>query len=351
MAIKYVCSCGKRLSAPEKHAGRLHVCPGCGESVQIPLLLTPDSERPPLTPQDRRRLAQRRGEATPPASVATKKSPPETAVLDRHLMARIARGLKERTLRPRQRRALETHWYQCLVFPLVEWRLWLAPALLLPVPFFVAALLLPRAAAFLEAGSAAAFAVGAWSLLGSLAVGIPCDLLRRALSDAAGGGNAGLERRRLFLLEILKTAAIWLVCFLAGPIIPALGVLFFAMEAGDLRWFDWTFVGHLFVLAVGSFLMVMGSVAERGWRGLNPITVIDLTHRLNYRAAILALVGSILVAAHGVLAVLGMEQLHAEPVVGGLILAVFGPSAMFSGGFLFRLLGLWCFRTRVLSKE
>src|SRR4051794_41116492 len=112
MTIKYVCSCGKRLKAPEKHAGRLHVCPACGESVQIPPLLAPDSERPPMTPQERRRLAQLRGEAPPPTPVAAET---ETEVPDRRLMARLARGLKKPALRPRQRRALETHWYQCLL--------------------------------------------------------------------------------------------------------------------------------------------------------------------------------------------------------------------------------------------
>jgi hypothetical protein len=351
MAIKYVCSCGKRLRAPEKHAGRLHVCPGCGESVQIPPLLTSDSERPPMTPQERRRLAQLRDEAPPPAPVAAEESPRKTEVLDRRLMARLARGLKKPTLRPRQRRALETHWYQCLLFPLVEWRLWLGPAIVLLAPFLVAALVLPQAAAFLKEASLASIAVSVtYALIGFLAVGLPCDRFWRALNDAARG-EPGLDARGSFPLPLLKSATIWLVCYLAGPIIPALGLLFFGMEAGDLRWFDWVIVGLLFVSTVGSLLMVLGSFAESGLRGLNPVAVIDLTHRLSYRAWILTLVGSAIVVAHGALAVLGMEQLHAQPGVGAIILGVFGLSAMYSGGVLFRLLGHWCHRTRVLSKE
>ena len=187
------------------------------------------------------------------------------------------------------------------------------------------------------------------SLLGVFALGLPCDLFWRALNDAAGGGKPGLDARRPFPLPLLTSATIWIVCFLAGPVILALGLLFFWMDAGDLRWFDWAIVGMLIVLTVGGFLMVLGSFAECGWSGLNPLLVIDLTHRLSYRAGIVALVGSTLVVAHGALVVMGMERLHDEPLVGGVVLIVFGLSAMYSGGFLFRLLGLWCYRTRVLS--
>jgi hypothetical protein len=141
-----------------------------------------------------------------------------------------------------------------------------------------------------------------------------------------------------------------LICFLVGPIIPVLALLFFGLEGGDLRWFDWVIVGLLFVSALGGFLMVLGSFAERGWRGLNPLLVIDLTHRLNYRAAIVALVGSLFVAGHGALAVMGMQQLHTQPLSGALLLAGFGPSAMYCGGFLFRLMGLWCYQTRIISQ-
>jgi hypothetical protein len=353
MSIKYVCSCGKHLKAPEKHAGRLHVCPACGESVQIPPLHTPEGERPPMTPQERRRLAQLREKAPPPTPIATEESPAETTtkVPDRRLIARLSRGLKQRTLRPRQRRALETRWYQCLLFPLVEWRLWLGPAIILPVPFFAVTLFLPRVVAlFQDQSSLLLFMLVAWAVLCFFAVGYPCDRLWRALNDAAGGGKPGLDAHRPFPLPLLTSIVIGLVGFLAGPIIPAVALLFFWMNGGDLRWFDWAIAGLLFVSAVGGFLMVLGSFAERGWRGLNPLLVIDLTHRLNYRAATVAVIGSILVATHGALVVVGMEQIHTEPVVGASLLAGFGPCAMYTGGCLFRLVGLWCYQTRIVSQ-
>ncbi|MBI4618417.1 MAG: serine/threonine protein kinase, partial [Planctomycetes bacterium] len=36
MAIRFECSCGKRLSAPEERAGKTVRCPGCGKPVEVP---------------------------------------------------------------------------------------------------------------------------------------------------------------------------------------------------------------------------------------------------------------------------------------------------------------------------
>ncbi len=46
------------------------------------------------------------------------------------------------------------------------------------------------------------------------------------------------------------------------------------------------------------------------------------------------------------LAVVGLRELHREPALGVAWLAAFGLSGMYWGAFLFRLLGLWCYRVR-----
>lgn len=36
MSIRFQCSCGKKLKAPDEHAGKRMACPGCGNPVRVP---------------------------------------------------------------------------------------------------------------------------------------------------------------------------------------------------------------------------------------------------------------------------------------------------------------------------
>src|SRR5438105_10031804 len=61
MAIKFVCSCGKRLRARNEMAARRSVCPACGEPVGIPSL-TPTARAATagaMTPAERLSVGRR----------------------------------------------------------------------------------------------------------------------------------------------------------------------------------------------------------------------------------------------------------------------------------------------------
>src|SRR5262249_2727702 len=138
-----------------------------------------------------------------------------------------------------------------------------------------------------------------------------------------------------------------LTCFFAGPVLFAAAAFFFWLHAGELRWIDGLILAELIVAAVGYLLMVLASVAERGrLRDGNPLYVIDLAHRLGWRAASVLALGSILLLAHGMLVLTGLQHLHTAAFLGWLCLLAFGLSGMYWGAFLFRLLGFWCYRTR-----
>ena len=151
------------------------------------------------------------------------------------------------------------------------------------------------------------------------------------------------------VLGALKAGLVWLACFLAGPVIFAAVAAIYWMRCGDPTLVDWLILAELGILAVGYMLLVLAAFSERGrWRDINPIHVIDLAHRLHYRAALATLFGSALSVGHGALAVFAAVEMHRIAIVGVLLLAGCTLSGMFWAAFLFRLLGLWCYRSRVV---
>ena len=135
--------------------------------------------------------------------------------------------------------------------------------------------------------------------------------------------------------------------FLAGPVVFAGVAAAYWIECGDPGVVDWLILTELAVLTVGYGLLVLAAVAERGrLRDANPLHVIDLAHRLGWRAGAMALAGSALAVAHGLLGVVAAEELHHTEALGVLLLAACWLSGMFWATLLFRLLGVWCQRSR-----
>jgi hypothetical protein len=351
MAIAFVCSCGKRLKARAEQAGRLTVCPRCGELVAVPSPRPADPDAPaPLTPQERRRLARLRGVA-PDSEAVTLPPPPApervAAPADpgRSLIASWMRSLKEPAPRSRRRRRpLEARWHQCLIFPLYELHLWVGPALILALLVGLVSLFLPRLASSGEAVRGLfLFMVG---LSVFFAVGYPCNYLGGVLADAAAGGNAESWSGHS-PAAILKAGLAGVVCFLAGPIVPAAAAAYFWLHSGEGNLLDTLLLAELWVATVGLWLLVLAALADRGrLRDINPVGVIDLAHRLGWRALVVALIGTVLAYAGGRLAREALRYLHTDAAAGWALLIAFGLVSMYGGAFVLRLLGLWCYRTR-----
>jgi hypothetical protein len=354
VTIKFACSCGKRLRARDEMARRRTICPRCGQPVGIP------SGQPthagtaaaPMTQAERLRLAARRvapvaepEAVAPPRRTAT--PPSATAPRDRLGMAILALLAGRRAPGYRSDRQLETHWYGCLAYPLHDWRLWAGPAVVAATLLTAGLLLMPRLFADRPVSPSTQRALVACGVLALFVVaGYPCSFLGGVLRSAASGEGATVTWSGHTVPAALRAAAVWLLCFLAGPVIFAAVAAAYWMQCGDPNLLDWLILAELGAVTVGYGLLVLAAVAERGrLLDANPVYVIDLAHRLGWRAAVITVAGSVLVLGHGVWAVFAASEVH-RGWVGLPLLAGCWLSAVFWATFLFRLLGVWCYRSR-----
>ncbi len=147
----------------------------------------------------------------------------------------------------------------------------------------------------------------------------------------------------------LKSGLRWLLCFLAGPSVLLVLACYYWLYGGDLTRLDWLIVAELGVLAIAYWLLAIVTTNESGrLRDANPLRVGQLIYRLRYRAIVPVLVVPALVFVHGWVAVLALTQLHLGGVHGWL-LPLCWCSALFWTNFLFRWLGVWCYRNPRMS--
>ncbi len=334
MSIKFVCSCGKHLRARDGMASRRIVCPRCGQPVGVPS--GPGAIAAPRPPAEcERRVAGQETDARDPVGALT-----------------LALLHSLRSPAGRRAAAAETRWYDFLRHPLREMPLWAGPAALLTVVSAVGLLLGPEMVAKGADGGAARCAPWLAGFLTLFVAGYPCLLLRHVLRAAASGDGAGVRWPGFGVGPALGSALVWLVCFMAGPVVFATLAAIYWLQCGDPGWVDWLIVAELGLLTVGYDLLVLAAVSERGrLRDANPLHVIDLAHRLGWRAAASAFAGFVLVVAHGLLAVVAAEQIHNIAALGLLLLAVCWASTLYWATVLFRLLGVWCHRSRGASRQ
>jgi hypothetical protein len=290
----------------------------------------------PLPPAELQRRAARRDDASDP-----------TAPRDQVGSVMLALLTRRKTSGGRLPGPSEERRSDYLTYPLREWRLWLASAGLLTL-LSVGGLLFGPVLFPLQAdGDAAAWLP--W-LVGPLAlwlVGYPCNFLRHILRAAASGGGAEVRWPGVAVVPALTGSLIWLVCFLSGPVVFAASAAVYWVECGEPGLVDWLILAELIFLTVGYHLLMLAAVSERGrLRDTNPLHVIDLAHRLGWRAAVAALAGFVLVVGHGLLGVVAAERLHDDTALAVFLLAAGWLSGLFWATCLFRLLGVWCHRSR-----
>jgi hypothetical protein len=335
MTIKFVCGCGKHLRARDEMAGRRSVCPRCGHPVGVPSgePTHAGTEAAPLTPAERQRLAAGGGGAV--------------ASRDRvgAMMLALLTGRRSHVGRPPE--ATELHWYDFLRYPLHDWRLWVGPAALLTLLSAFGLLFGPEMVAKQSDGNVARGAPWMAGLPVLLVVGYPCSFLRHVLRAAAADDGTAVRWPGHTVGTALTGAVVWLVCFLAGPVLFAGLAAAYWVECGDPGLVDWLILAELGLLTVGYTLLVLAAVGEGGrLRDANPLRVIDLAHRLGWRAGAATLAGFALVVGHGLLGIIAAGQLHQIARLGVLLLGVCWVSGLFWATALFRLLGMWCHHTR-----
>ncbi|MBI1915331.1 MAG: hypothetical protein HYS12_11420 [Planctomycetes bacterium] len=351
MAIKFICGCGKHLRARDEMASRRSVCPRCGSPVGIPSLRPthPGTALGPMTPDERRRARKNALPAPLTSPGPARHEPDRIAAVGPVPAPRPLNLGAVHVLSPEESRReaaawpgwpLETRWYQCLLYPLRAWRLVLVLAgglaVLTGAPVQI---LVPRQE----------FLVGQqWPFLFAplfVYLLLACGFLQRVLASARAGEPGPVRPPACGLALLLRSVATWLVCFLAGPALLAAGGFLYWLHCGDLDLLDELILAELVVLAVGSWLLLLLAVSQRGrLLDANPLAVARLVGRVGDRLVVAALAGGVAALAHGRLLLAGLEELHRRPGMGGLLLAGCWLSGLFGTTFLLRLLGVWCHR-------
>src|SRR5438093_481042 len=194
MAVKFICDCGEHFRARDEIAAHPSVCPRCGALVTLPspALAKVPTDAPQLLGPDAVHL------------VLPMQSPQKPA--------------------RRPRWPLETRWNQCLLYPLRAWFLLLYLAGGLAGVTGAAVLTLPDPPAFL--GRQQWFVLG-FCLLALFVLAYACGFLQCALSSGLAGEAGRVRWPACNLLLVLRSAAVWLLCFLAGPVVLVAGGFFY----------------------------------------------------------------------------------------------------------------------------
>jgi hypothetical protein len=339
MSIKFYCTCGKHLRAREAMAGRRSQCPACGAPVGIPLL-QPTQRGTSVAPLS---ADERRSQSGFGASVFATPAPTHDEAAQTPDDAETERRQKRSHLR--RVRALEKHWYECLMFPLYAW------PLLLPLTLALTALTGIAVLAWPELGDLSATPWWIWLVLWTapfLTFGYVCAFLQCVLASAAAGETGYVRYPGSDVGLIARSLFNWLVCFLAGPILFAAAAFWFWLYAGDLTFIDWLIVIELALAGTAHWFLALVALHQTDrLRDVNPLRVADLIRRLGYSAVFATLAAAAVILALGYLILFALTELHQEPAVGFPILAAGWLVTLFWLAFLFRLLGLWCFRSRV----
>jgi hypothetical protein len=248
----------------------------------------------------------------------------------------LHRVLQERGVRPRW--PLETHWYQCLLFPLRNVASILGLASCLAI---YSGLVLLLRSGLLTAGAP----VWVWFLfagfLSYLIVGNACGFLQAVLKSGLEGETGEVFWTGWNLALIGKSLKNWLVAFFAGPLVPAGVAFLFWLEGGVLSFWDWLIVAELAIVACVLFPYVFLSLVRGGHLlDARPQRVVELIGHLGWPAAGIVVAASITAVAHGWLLLAAVELFSSKLGLAWLLQAVCWTSGLVLATFFFRWLGL-----------
>jgi hypothetical protein len=370
MSIKFICSCGKHLRARDEMAARRSVCPRCGAPVGIPSKQPTHrgAAAPPMSPAER--WLSRRRPAVPTADDDTiplapaPLAPPAPAVppVPRTEVVEVGSDGTKRRVRPpldldavrlteprkqrvlRRKWELEQNWDQCLLFPFRALPIIAPLAVLLGILTALAGRALPEVLNDRPESGGFWVIFGLYMLVPMVVLAYVCGFLDCVLASAASG-QAGVVTwpGRDFGLA-LKSCLWWLLAFLAGPVVPAAVAPLYWTYVGEVTTLDWIILGELGVFAIGYWLLAILAVSRSDRvSDLNPVRVFRLAERLGYRAWVAAFAASVLGVGAVLLILAALPLLHANAMAGVLLVFIWG-GTLFFAAFLFRLLGVWCYR-------
>jgi hypothetical protein len=361
--ITFVCQCGKRLRAREELARRRIMCPRCGSPVGVPSREQhSDGRAGPMSPEEIAR--RRRGKVDPegpevvaaaaelgPINVRMRRrrhnlnleGDPLWKPLDGPLVCKTdAQGRPQRSKRLQWE--LETRWSQCLLYPLRALGPVAGLSLLLAVLTFVTVGLLPHLAEF-QSDSAQGWLPLVVLVVPVLILGYTASFLDMIVTGALAGGAQEVGWPGLNMSLVVGGALKWLLCFLAGPVLPAAGALWYWFGCGDPLLLDNLILAEFLVASLAWWLLAILSVNEaHSLAGLAPWRVGALVHRMGWRV-LPALIAPAAVLLLGWLAATAVEETHHEALAAFFMLVIVWFAILVVGTFLLRLLGVWCKRS------
>jgi hypothetical protein len=360
MSIRFACKCGKHLRAGDTMAGRHTLCPKCGALVAIPTLeqaasgaAVPRANPSPAEPSSAPAGESDEAEDIGPVLVRVRrrndKDPNQFrksiwVPLDPERGPPPDKLPKPVRTSPRRRYVwqLETYWFQCLKYPFRAWRL-LAALGLAQAAFLVwTALFVPR---FNGVGDSPAVSEGiVYCLAAFIAVVYTIGLFDCILASA-GAGEYRVFRMPGIDLGI-QGAASCLVCFLAGPVIPATIGLLYWRHCGDPDLVDRSILAELAGATFAYWLFEILAARETGGWWADPAAVFSIHYRTGPRSLLAAVGPPLLGYAYlrvvfGAMAFLYVNGLFAFP---RLVAAT--TAGLFAVTFLLRVIGVWCYRGR-----
>jgi hypothetical protein len=168
-------------------------------------------------------------------------------------------------------------------------------------------------------------------------VGYCALLLNRSLATAARPETAGPVR--FGLDSAVGALAVWIGCFLAGPVVPAALACLYWMQCGDPAVLDWMIIAELVVPAVAWWLAALTVVNATG-AAATPGRVIDVLWRLGWRSWRAACLNVILAAGGIAGLAFAARLIHQESPAGYLLLMLSSAGGVFAQGLILRRLGL-----------
>jgi hypothetical protein len=343
MSIKFICSCGKHLRARDEMAARRSMCPRCGAPVGIPSLRPTHAGTiaAPLTPQDRCRLQRL---SRRPDELATD-APITATLVEAPFDASAIAGPLAKKRRIRLPRHLEAFWYQCLVYPFLCGRLLFGFAVALTMLSAATVLLIPQMPAWSELSAQTPYYLSPFLLLALLILPNVCGTIECALTSALAGKGPGMYWTGRHFGAAFQSCLRWLICFLAGPILPAALAGYYWLNGGDLKLLDRLILAELGILTIAYWLLaVVASNEARRFRDANPVRIAQLMHWLRFRAIVPVLVVPTLLLVDGLVGLFALTQLRPNILIGWTLLTCSWTAALFVLTFAFRLLGVWCYR-------
>jgi len=247
---------------------------------------------------------------------------------------------------------MERRWYHCLFYPIGAWPLVLGLAIVLTAWSGGSVLALPGLLSEVRAEGSWLLWACLFSLPPFLILGYVSGFLDCALTSALTGELRGIRWPGRDIGIALKSGARWLICFVAGPVVPAAAGVVFWIYGGDLLFWDWIILAEINILAISWWFLLVWAVNEKDrLRDLHPVRVGEFIHRRGHRLVALAVFASVLVLAHAWLASAALQKVHDDAALGWLLLWLCWVSGMFFATFLFRWAGVWLYWDRIRATE